>query len=118
MCKKPELKAASEEVEEAPYHAMSYEEVFDEIGVSKTIAKDGLTTAEAQSRLERYGPNMLTEKEKVTLLQKIWAQVSNVLVGILVVVAVVSFAKAITAKDAETALTNWIEVGLIIGVIT
>jgi magnesium-transporting ATPase (P-type) len=47
-----------------------------------------------------------------------WAQVNNVLVGILAVVAVVSAAKAATAKDTQDMITNWLEVGLIVFVIT
>ena len=118
MCKAPTSPKEAPAREDPAYHAMSNSEVCDTIGVSHNIKTSGLTTGDAQKRLAEYGPNQLTEKRKVTLLEKIWAQVSNVLVGILVVVAVVSFVKAITADSSETALTNWIEVGLIAGVIT
>ena len=40
------------------------------------------------------------------------------LVGILVVVAIVSAAKAVTAKTTEDMITNWLEVALIVFVIT
>ena len=40
------------------------------------------------------------------------------LVGILAVVAVVSAAKAATAKETQEMITNWLEVGLIVFVIT
>jgi len=55
---------------------------------------------------------------KKTLLQRIWHQVANVLVGILVTVAVVSAIRALTAKEAENKVTNWLQVALITLVIT
>ena len=100
------------------YHVMTKEEAVAELGLSADIRRRGLTTAEAKARLEKYGYNQLTEKEKVTLLQRIWKQVNNVLVGILVFVAVVSLAKGIASSDSESRLTNFIEVGLITFVIT
>jgi len=54
----------------------------------------------------------------VTLLQRIWKQVANVLVGILVFVAVVSAVRAATAEETQNIITNWIQVGLIVFVIT
>ena len=99
------------------WHAMSKEEALSTLGVSQNSRRDGLSTAEAKARLEKYGPNKLTEKEKVTLLMRIWKQVNNVLVGILVFVALVSLAKGITTSG-EDRVTNFIEVGLITFVIT
>lgn len=111
------------EVDAAPkagpaYHVMTKEETIAQLGLSEDIRRKGLTTAEAKARLEQYGLNQLTEKEKVTLLQRIWKQVSNVLVGILVFVAVVSLIKGILSTDSESRVTNFIEVGLITFVIT
>lgn len=104
--------------EDKPYwHAMTPEEACSTLGLSSGIRKSGLTTAEANARLEQYGPNKLTEKEKVTLLMRIWKQVSNVLVGILVFVAVVSLIKGIISSGQDR-ITNFIEVGLITFVIT
>lgn len=101
-----------------PWHARSKEECFTELGLGPELLSRGLTSSEAKKRLEEYGPNKLTEKEKVTLLQRIWNQVANVLVGILVTVAVVAAAKAATADNSEDRVTNLIEVGLIVFVIT
>mmetsp|Transcript_19646 Transcript_19646/g.40766 ORF Transcript_19646/g.40766 Transcript_19646/m.40766 type:complete len:119 (-) Transcript_19646:3168-3524(-) len=101
-----------------PWHAKSKDECFAELGLSQDLLRSGLSTAEAQKRFETFGPNRLTEKEKTTLLQRIWAQVANVLVGILAVVAIVAAVKAATAKNSEDRVTNLIEVGLICFVIT
>jgi magnesium-transporting ATPase (P-type) len=100
------------------WHAMTKEEAAAQLRVSPNIRHEGLTTEEAKARLEEYGYNQLTEKEKVTLLQRIWKQVNNVLVGILVFVAVVSLMKGIISEDGEDKVTNFIEVGLITFVIT
>lgn len=103
---------------ETPFwHAMKTDEVAGILGLPADIRKRGLTTAEAAARLEEYGYNQLSEKEKVTLLMRIWKQVSNVLVGILVFVAVVSLIKGIISSG-EDRVTNFIEVALISFVIT
>ena len=100
------------------WHALSVDQVLTELGLSPKVVQDGLTTADAVARLEKYGPNKLSEKEKVSLCMRIWKLVANVLVGILVFVAIISLIKGITAKTAEDRLTNFIEVGLICFVIT
>jgi magnesium-transporting ATPase (P-type) len=104
--------------DEIYWHSMSKEDAISVLELGKDIRRTGLTTEQAKARLEKYGPNALTEKEKVTLLQRIWQQVNNVLVGILVFVAVVSLIKGCISDSAEDRLTNFIEVGLITFVIT
>ena len=105
-----------------PYHSKSKEDCFAQLGIKDANHhRSGLTSAEAAKRLEQYGPNKLTEKEKVTLLQRIWNQVANVLVGILVFVACVSAVQAVRASvdnDSDGVVTNSIQVGLIVFVIT
>jgi magnesium-transporting ATPase (P-type) len=108
---------AAKDDDEVYWHSMSKEDACGILGLGKNIRHDGLTTEQAKTRLEKYGPNALTEKEKVTLLQRIWQQVNNVLVGILVFVAVVSLIKG-AISSGEDRLTNFIEVGLITFVIT
>ena len=101
-----------------PWHAREKEEVFKELGLNADLHRTGVTTSDAAARLAKYGPNKLSEKEKVTLLQRIWKQVANLLVGILVFVAVVSAIQAATADNSEDITTNSIQVGLILFVIT
>ena len=96
------------------WHAMTREDAIKTMGLDpETHAKTGLTSEQAQARLEKYGRNQMSEKKKETLLQKIWNQVANVLVGILVFVAVVSAIRAAT----DDPVTNSIQVGIIVGVI-
>jgi len=104
-----------------PFHAKTKEECYAELGCAADLHKSGLTSADATKRLEQYGYNKLSEKEKVTIWQRIWHQVANVLVGILVFVAVVSAVQAVRASvddDGQSVITNSIQVGLIVFVIT
>ena len=50
----------------------------------------GLTDAEATRRASVYGPNMMTMGSKRTMWQKIWEQVNNMIMYILIVSATVS----------------------------
>jgi hypothetical protein len=111
-----DIEAMPEEVvvDAPPWHAMTRAEVFTKLDLPDDIRKQGLTTEQAKARLIKYGENKLSEKRKVTLLEKIWHQVNNVLVLILMIVAVVSVIRAIT----DDPLTNWIQVGIIVGVIS
>jgi Ca2+-transporting ATPase len=98
-----------------PWHCMSKEEVFKKLEVPNDIRRKGLTSAQANERLEKYGENQMSEKEKETLLQKIWKLVANVLVGILVFVAIISAISAVAGVGDP--LQNWIQVGIIAFVI-
>ena len=50
----------------------------------------GLSEKQAAERLSRYGRNVLEEKAKKTLLQKIWEQARDPMVVILIAAAAVS----------------------------
>jgi len=119
--------SACKELETTPWHTLSKEASIAKLNLGTDLRKTGLTTADAKSRLETYGPNKMTEAERETIWQKIWKQVANVLVTILVLVAAVSAARALVeqaksdddpSKSSTTILTSWIQVGLITGVIT
>lgn len=115
MASKEEVVAMDESVPVPPWHVMTCEEVIKELGLPEDIRKRGLTSAEADERLAKFGENKLTEGKKETLLQKIWKQVNNVLVGILVFVAIISMISAITGVG--TPVNNWIQVAIIVSVI-
>jgi magnesium-transporting ATPase (P-type) len=115
--------ATNRRMEMFPFHASSKEECYKflEVGHNAAYDRSGLTTAQAKERLEKYGYNKLSEKTKKTIWQRIWHQVANVLVGILVFVAAVSAAQAIrfatVEPNKENVITNSIQVGLIAFVI-
>jgi len=48
-------------------YTQSAEEVLNELGVTA----EGLSTAQAKERLEKYGPNKLKDAEKPTLLKSV-----------------------------------------------
>lgn len=87
------------DMESSPvYHSLSVEEVENSL---VTSSKEGLSRQTAEERLQEYGLNKLTEAEKATLLQRIWRQLNNVVVLVLVIAAIVS---GITEEWAELVL--------------
>jgi magnesium-transporting ATPase (P-type) len=119
----------AENVGEAPvqevvsWHALTIDETIQKLRCDADLVKVGLSSSQAVERLAQYGPNKMSEAEKETIWQKIWKQVANVLVCILVVVALVSAARAIVEQtldepNSTTILTSWVQVGLITTVIT
>jgi magnesium-transporting ATPase (P-type) len=100
-----------------PFFARSVEECIKELGCSDKHPKEGLSSSEAAARLEQYGPNQLTEKEKKSIWVRIWNQINNVLVGVLVFVAIISLVQLITADTTEEIITDAINIGLIVFVI-
>ncbi|GHU03981.1 ATPase [Betaproteobacteria bacterium] len=68
-------------------HGQGIEEVAREL---KTYLDDGLTQLEAQARLQRYGPNELTEKPRPGFMARLWDQINNYLIIILIVAAIIS----------------------------
>ena len=59
----------------------------------------GLSSTEAQTRLEKYGPNELVEKSGRTPFQIFWSQLTETMVLILIAAAIVAAALGDT-KDA------------------
>ena len=80
-------------------YTRSAEEVLQELGTSA----EGLSAAEAQSRLEKYGPNKLKEAEKPSLLQRFLAQLKDPMLIILMIAAAVSAATNLLAGHNEMA---------------
>jgi magnesium-transporting ATPase (P-type) len=126
-------------MEPFPFHAVTKEDCYkylevgdidnnsnddsnDDALLSSPYQQLGLTTAQAQERLDQYGPNQLSSRTQKTIWQRIWYQIANVLVAILVVVSVVSAAQAIrfatmTPPDQENVVTNSIQVALLVSLI-
>ena len=69
--------------DEVAWHAfLTIEDVYRELETSA----EGLTSAEAEKWLQQYGRNALTPPKKPDFFAKLWAQVNNVLIWILIVV--------------------------------
>jgi Ca2+-transporting ATPase len=76
------------ETEKVPWHSRTVQEVAGALG---TDPATGPTSAEAQARLARYGPNELAERPRPGFWQLLLEQFNNFLVIILIVSAVISF---------------------------
>ncbi len=71
-----------------PWHTRSASEVLTLLDASA----DGLTTAEANARLERHGPNVLSAQAPASVWSLLLAQFQSVVVLLLVAAAVVALA--------------------------
>ena len=89
-------------------YTQSAEEVLRDLGVGA----EGLTTAQAQERLAKYGPNKLKEAEKPTLLQRFLEQLKDPMLIILMIAAAVSALTGWLAGENE-----WAEVIIILAVV-
>ncbi len=69
------------------WFSKSSEEIIHEFSVNPAT---GLSTAEAQARLEKYGPNKLKGKPKKSMLKRFFAQLQDVLIYVLLGAAVIT----------------------------
>ncbi len=90
------------EIEEK-WHALSIEAAAEKLSVD---VHNGLTTAEAKKRLETYGHNELEEKKPPTFFERLWESLTEFIVLILIVAAVIS-----------ALLGDYIEAGAIIAIV-
>lgn len=65
-----------------------------------------ILAGEAARRLRDFGPNQMTTARKASLLERVWAQLNNVVILILFCAAII-----------EGAMQSWAEFGLVLGVI-
>ena len=80
-------------------YTQSPEEVLSDLGVGP----EGLTTAQAQERQAKYGPNKLKEAEKPSLIQRFLAQLKDPMLIILLIAAGVSALTGILSGHNEMA---------------
>ena len=73
------------------YYLQKIEDVFGHIGSTA----EGLTTSEAESRLQKYGKNKLDEGKKKTMLKRVLEQLSDPMIIILIVAALISGALSV-----------------------
>ncbi len=100
-------------------YRLSTEEVLKELDTDT----NGLSSAQAAERLEKYGPNKLKEAEKATWFQKFMAQLKDPMLIILMIAAVVSAATTVidylqqTHRDPAHLTEGLVEVGIIVIVV-
>ena len=77
------------------HYFMSKEDVLREVGSTA----DGLTSAEAEQRLNKYGRNRLEEGKRTSILKRILAQISDPMVLVLIAAAVISGITAVLSNE-------------------
>lgn len=77
----------------------------------------GLSTKEAERRLEVFGPNELSEPPGETIFEKILEQLSDTMVQLLLGAAVISFLISIISEREEHDLPAWVEPSVIFMII-
>ncbi|MGC9348517.1 MAG: cation-translocating P-type ATPase, partial [Anaerolineae bacterium] len=85
------------------WHALSPHDAAQALGTDR---EEGLTSAEAKQRLEQYGPNELQEKPPPTFWERLWNQLTDFVVIILLVSSVIS-----------AFLGDYIEAGVILAIV-
>ncbi len=81
------------------HYLCTAEEVFEEVSSTQS----GLTTAEAEARLERNGKNKLQEAKKTPLIVKFFQQLLDPMIIILIVAAVISLVTTLVSDENEYA---------------
>ncbi|MDD6268455.1 MAG: calcium-translocating P-type ATPase, PMCA-type [Oscillospiraceae bacterium] len=78
------------------HYSKKANELLEELNTDK---QNGLSSAEALSRKEKYGENKLREKKKKTTLQRFLDQFKDVMILILIAAAIVSFTVVCVEKN-------------------
>ena len=101
-------------------YSLSQEQIFQQLETTE----NGLTSAEAARRLEKYGHNKLKEAEKVTWFQRFVKQLKDPMLIILMIAAVVSAATTVVdfmqlpePRDFGHLTEGLVEVGIILVVV-
>ena len=80
----------------------AYLESCEEVLRQQNTAADGLSSAEATRRLERYGHNKLQEGKKKSLLERFLGELADPMIIILIAAAAISGVTAIYAGESFT----------------
>lgn len=84
----------------------------DVLEAQSTSAEQGLTSAEAQTRAAKFGPNKLDEEEKTPLWIRFFQQMADPMVIMLLVAAVISAVTGMIQGEAD-----WADVVIILTVV-
>lgn len=94
-----------ESVSDFRYHKMSDKEVLSKL---ESSVEKGLTEAEAEKRVGKYGTNELEAEEEKSLWEKIKENFEDLLARILLLAATISFIIALTG-DGEEGIAAYVE---------
>ncbi len=97
------------------WHARPIADVVAELGTSE---RNGLTAEEARRRLEQYGPNQLKERPKPSFWARLREQLSQFLVLILIVAAIVSAIIGLNEYRKTGEITEFVDAIAIMAIVT
>lgn len=86
----------------AQAHILGIDEAFGAFGSSR----EGISSEEARSRLERFGPNQLQERKRTSAWMRLLLQFHNPLIYVL-----------LATSGATALLQHWVDTGVILGVV-
>lgn len=95
------------------WHTLSSQDVLKRLNV----AEQGLTSEEAKKRLEQYGPNQLTEAPRPGFLALLWEQISDFVVMLLIVAAIISAIIGWSEYVKTGSTAEFIEAGAIVAIV-
>ena len=96
------------------WHSLTPDQVAEALD---THPRTGLTQAQVQERLARYGPNELIERPRPGFWQMLWDQFNNFVVMILIVAAVISFIIGLQEFSESGQMTEFVEAAAIIAIV-
>ncbi len=100
---------------EPKWHALSIEETARRLG---TDLRRGLSPDQVAERQARYGPNELAERPRPGFLARLWAQLNDFLVMILIVSAIVSAIIGWSEYRKSGEMTEFIDAIAIMAIVT
>ena len=90
----------------------SYTQSTAEVFNSLETSAQGLTTAEAQTRLAQYGKNQLATVKKQSWLARFFAQFKDIMIILLLISAVISLVFGILEKNGITEFIDTIIIAI------
>ena len=104
------MPTGSVQPEHEAWHALNPEDVLKHLEVKE----NGLTAKEAAERLAHYGPNQLVEAPRPGFWVKLWAQLNNFVVILLLVAAVISGLIGVQEYQHTGEVAEFVEAGAIL----
>jgi len=98
------------DLDEPPLHQLAVGEVFKQLGARE----GGLSPEEAQQRLRRYGPNVLEEPTRYSLIRGFLHQFTHFLAMLLWIAAGLSFTAEFMKPGEGMATLGWAILGVIV----
>jgi len=87
---------------------------IEQLYISLKTSPEGLSTAEAEQRLQQHGCNVLPEKKKHHLYRKILTQLKNLFNILLIIAAILSFITGWTSNDMGSVQMGFAILGVVI----